>query len=269
MQSSKKIKSYLSLSYKSILLVMMALLVASCSQNTEEAPINPKPQNKISIHGFFPFDKEIDLRMILQYTTSNPSCDRVERAFGLFEAYRGPRGKQIELNIAKDNKTYRADFYTDQIMAGECGWKLDAVNYRTVWIKKPLYLNKIAEKDNGFNSSIGFGFDEKANMVAVQMPDFECSFYSNEYSATPEDVATEMGTKTPRCGLKNSAAHFPALSLKQNDFEINFDFDPVLRFYEGDMNFYVSKGITPQMYWAKLRESQRKEADQQKTNTTK
>ena len=92
--------------------------------------INPNPTQRIVMHGSFPFDNGFSLQLQVSFTSNNPTCRQVERAFLIFAAANVDRTIRFKTKIVKTgNSQYETDIYLDYVAPGFCDWQYSGMSY--------------------------------------------------------------------------------------------------------------------------------------------
>ena len=127
------------------------------------------PTEKVKVSGVFPFDKNIGLSLNVSFYTNNPVCKVTEKIFFFIPVQDVDREKEITINVEnKGNNRYEAEFFTDEISPGFCGWRYGGMAYSI--LRGEIYPDRI--KDTG-SDAIG-GIPERRNKIILN-----CKFLGN------------------------------------------------------------------------------------------
>ena len=147
--------SYL-LRTKTLIIVLLSCISLTACGNSNEVPkVNPNPQKRVRIHGVFPFDKDMSLKLYAQYANDNPSCDIVYRSFGIFEAARTKKTVDVLLEIRRlEGNAYEAYYDQDHFLAGYCEWRFNLFTDEYRWNQMPPdrrsgNLHQFIDQDKG------------------------------------------------------------------------------------------------------------------------
>ena len=117
--------------HKLIAALGLCLLAAWANYEVMKLADNPAPTKKRIVHGEFPYDRGLELRIEASYYSKNPTCQLTAFVFLIVpQATVSREGWRTILLVRDGGNRFRFEFFEDAVLPGFCEWDLKFVYYR-------------------------------------------------------------------------------------------------------------------------------------------
>lgn len=179
--NTKKIIKYILIAIPLLFLAKWGIETVMYDSN-KIPDVNPHPTQKVRVHGEFPLEKDINMKIAVIYINKNPKCDRKV----LLAGTQFPQKQEVTFPITIKDGKFESIVNLDDYLPGVCDWRAHRL-YAFVESKN-IQLNTIGDVSSGiYIASI-----ENNNVLNDNTTTILCSYkkqtfykgYSNEITKT-------------------------------------------------------------------------------------
>lgn len=194
----------------------LIVLLSACTLKTEAASINPNPSDEMIIYGSLPADQALDLQMTARFESTNHSCGNYVDISHVYQL-----SETLIVAVEKKANQYRARFFRDAIMKGDCDWRL-------------IYVTaELTHKDAGkewYKFHDATSEDLEKQYLASNMPDKEDHLLEIKCDVKPSSTSNDSSDKDSKTqntldNLECSSRRGMFLMPNIHRYNVNFNYN--------------------------------------------